>query len=141
MKTLYITALLTLSISIYAQENKKVSPTQEDMAMDIKQSKDFEAKMMKEAKERAEKKTTPTPLVSDQGLEVKKQESKPTVAAPNNTGKLLPNTASLQEILATIPNRQSKQANNSRNTNNVVGLPNTATLEEIKKTIPKTNNR
>ncbi|MEY8758352.1 hypothetical protein [Chryseobacterium tongliaoense] len=141
MKTLYITALLTLSISIYAQENKKVSLTQEEMALDIKQSKDFEAKMLKEAKERAEKKTAPTPLVSDQGLEVKKQESK-TAVASNNSGKLLPNTASLEEILATIPNRQSKKANNSRNTNNnVVGLPNTATLEEIKKTIPKTNNR
>ncbi|EJL70813.1 hypothetical protein [Chryseobacterium populi] len=139
MKTLYITALLTLSLSIYAQENKMAPPVQEDQT--LKQAKDFETKMLKEAKERAEKKTVQTILASDQGLEVK-QESKPATAASNNTGKLLPNTASFEEMLATIPNRQTKKANNSRNTNNnVAGLPNTATLEEIKKTIPKTNNR
>ncbi|KMQ69846.1 hypothetical protein ACM39_02050 [Chryseobacterium sp. FH2] len=137
MKSLYIITFLALSLNIYAQENKKVSEAQVQEDLSFKQSKEFETKMLKEAKDRAEKKTTPTTLVSDQGLEVKKQEPK-TQVSTSNSGKLLENTATLEEIKSTIPNRQAANHTvNSRNTNNIQGLPNTATLDEIKKTIPK----
>ncbi|CAH0138824.1 hypothetical protein [Chryseobacterium sp. Bi04] len=135
MKVVYITVLLFLSSIIYAQENKQAAPT-EDQAQVLKQAKEQEAKIAKDNQEKTEKKTSQTALASDQGLEVKKQEPKP--KAPSGSGKLLPNTASLEEIKTTIPNRQaSRNTTNSRNTNNTTGLPNTATLEQIKKTIPE----
>lgn len=140
MKSLYIIAFLALSISIYAQENKK-APEPEDQAQVVKQLREHEAQSAKAAQENALRKQTATTLASDQGLEVKKQDTKtPASNSTHNSGKLLPNTASIAEIKASIPNRQASQSTtaNSRNTNsNVVGLPNTATLEEIKKTIPK----
>lgn len=137
MKIAYIIPLLFSSIMIYAQENKQTAPV-EDQAQTLKQLKEQEARLMQEAKENAEKKTAHTGLPSDQALTVKKQEQKPK-ASNENSGKLLPNTATLEEIKRTIPNRQaSRNTAHSRNTNsNVTGLPNTATLEEIKKTIPK----
>jgi hypothetical protein len=83
------------------------------------------------------KKPAQSGLASDQGLEVKKQDQKPKTSV-NNSGKQLSNTATFDEVLATIPNRQSRKPNNSRIINtNVTGLPNTASLQEIKKTIPK----
>ncbi|WP_223598301.1 hypothetical protein [Chryseobacterium sp. GVT01B] len=132
MKIAYIIPLLFLSTIIYAQENKQAVPM-EDQALVVKQ-----AIQMQEAKERDEKTTVNTGLPSDHGLAVKKQETKPKAAA-DNSGKLLPNTASLEEIKKTIPNRQAYHNTiNSRNTKTTtIGLPNTATLEEIKKTIPK----
>lgn len=138
MKLLYIIAFLSLSISIYAQESKK-APEQEDQTKILRQAKESEAKRQKEAQYMAEKYANQTSLVSEQGLETKSQHAKPSQASNNNSGKLLPNTASFEEMLATIPNRQTKnKASNSKNTNPPVkGLPNTATLEEIKKTIPK----
>lgn len=137
MKIAYIIPLLFLSAITYAQESKKATPA-EDQTQALKQIKEQEAKILKETKENAEKNTNPTGLVSDHGLEVKQQDSKHK-ATTDNSGKLLPNTASLEDIKKTIPNRQANHsARNSRNTNNtVIGLPNTATLEEIKKTIPK----
>lgn len=137
MKTAYIIPLLFLSTFICAQENKQAAPM-EDQAQVVKQLKEHEAKLLQDAKENAEKKTAQTAFASDQGLEVKKQEQK-SKASNDNSGKLLPNTATLEEIKKTIPNRQAyRNTVNSRNTNtNVTGLPNTATLEEIKKTIPK----
>lgn len=137
MKIAYIIPILFLSTIIYAQESKKTTPV-EDQTLPVKQIKEQEAKTLKEAQESAEKKTTQTGLVSDHGLEVKQQTSKPKTTA-NNSGQLLPNTASLEDIKKTIPNRQANHSiKNSRNTNNtMIGLPNTATLEEIKKTIPK----
>lgn len=135
MKTAYIIPFLFLSTIIYAQENKQVNPV-EDQTLALKQIKEHEAKLMQDAKENIEKKTVYTGLTSDQGLEVKKQEQKP--KASNSSGVPLPNTATLEEIKRTIPNRQaSRNTIHSRNTKNITGLPNTATLEEIKKTIPK----
>lgn len=133
MKSLYIIAFLAFSLNIYAQQNKKSVETQQ--VENYKESKAFEAKMMKEAQENANKKPT-TGLASEQGLEVKeKQKTQP---SENNSGKLLPNTASMEEILATIPGRESKKGTISKSSNdNIPKLPNTATLEEIKKTIPK----
>ncbi|REC43084.1 hypothetical protein [Chryseobacterium pennipullorum] len=137
MKTIYIIPLFVLSSIMYAQENKQ-TPPMEDQAAVLKQAKEQEAKQMQEAREAAEKKTPQTGLVSDYGLEVKKQEQKPK-GSDDNSGKLIPGTASLEEIKKTIPNRQAyRNPSNSRNTNTTVtGLRNTATLEEIKKTIPK----
>lgn len=136
MKITYIIPLLFLSTIIYAQENKKVTPTEEDQTLVVKQAQEHQAKLMQEAKENTEKQTLHTGLTSDQGLEVKKQEQKP--KASNNSGTLLPNTATLDEIKRTIPNRQAYHNTiHSRNTKVITGLPNTATLEEIKKTIPK----
>lgn len=135
MKTAYIIPFLLLSTIIYAQENKQTSPI-EDQTLVLKQIKEHEAKLMQDAKEKIEKQTVHTGLASDQGLEVKKQEQKP--KAVNNSGQQLPNTATLDEIKRTIPNRQAYHNTiNSRNTKTIIGLPNTATLEEIKKTIPK----
>ncbi|WP_343660447.1 hypothetical protein [Chryseobacterium sp.] len=137
MKIAYIIPLLFLSTIIYAQENKKAAPVEEDQTLAVKQAQEQQAKLMQEAKEREGKTTVNSGLVSDHSLEVKKQDSKPKAAA-DNSGNLLPNTASLEDIKKTIPNRQAHQNINSRNTKmTVTGLPNTATLEEIKKTIPK----
>ncbi|MGK6342448.1 hypothetical protein ACMGDK_09425 [Chryseobacterium sp. DT-3] len=140
MKSLYIITFLALSISVYAQENKK-TPESEDQAQVVKQLREREAQLTKASQENAPKKQNVTTLASEQGLELKKQDTKAQASNSNNTsGKLLPNTATLAEIKASIPNRQTSRTStaNSRNTNrNVVGLPNTATLEEIKKTIPK----
>lgn len=137
MKSIYITLFLLMGIGVYAQENKPTSPT-EDQTLALKQIKEFESKMMKEAQINAEKKSSPTALVSEQGLEVKKQEQKPK-ATSGNSGTMLPNTASLDEIKRSIPNRQASGGSTvkAQNTRNQVGLPNTATLAEIKKTIPK----
>jgi len=140
MKSLYIIVFLALGVSIYAQENKKAAES-EDQAQVVKQFREREAQLAKASQENAPKKQNVTTLASEQGLEVKKQDVKAQSSNLNNTsGQLLPNTATLDEMKASIPNRQGSRANtvNSRNTNrNVVGLPNTATLEEIKKTIPK----
>ncbi|MCT2563374.1 hypothetical protein [Chryseobacterium herbae] len=136
MKSLYIIAFLALSASVYAQENKKAAEP-EDQAQVVKQLRDQEAQVAKSAQENAPKKQTVTTLASEQGLEVKKQETKPQAAPSNNSGKLLPNTASLAEIKASISNRQASHPISNNTNKNVQGLPNTATLEEIKKTIPK----
>ncbi|MGC5746428.1 hypothetical protein [Chryseobacterium sp. NFX27] len=140
MKSLYIIVFLALGVSIYAQENKK-APESEDQAQVVKQLREREAQLAKASQENAPKKQNVTTLASEQGLEVKKQDVKAQSSNSNNTsGQLLPNTATLDEMKASIPNRQGSRTStaNSRNTNrNVVGLPNTATLEEIKKTIPK----
>jgi len=134
MKSLYIIALFTLSINAYAQDSKQKTELQE--ASHIKESKEFEAKMMKETQARSAEKRSTT-LASEQGLEVKNKPSQ-TQSAVNNSGKLLLNTASLEEILATIPGRESRKNRVTTNTKSTVaGIPNTATLEEIKKTIPK----
>ena len=140
MKSLYIIVFLALGVSIYAQENKKAAES-EDQAQVVKQFREREAQLAKASQENAPKKQNVTTLASEQGLEVKKQDVKAQSSNLNNTsGQLLPNTATLDEMKASIPNRQGSRTStaNSRNTNrNVVGLPNTATLEEIKKTIPK----
>ncbi|MDR6921208.1 MULTISPECIES: hypothetical protein [Chryseobacterium] len=137
MKSIYITLFLLIGAGIYAQENKQVSQT-EDQTLALKQIKEFESKMMKEAQLNAEKKTPQTALVSEQGLEVKKQEQKPK-ATSGNSGTMLPNTASLDEIKRSIPNRQASRSTavKTQNARNQTGLSNTATLAEIKKTIPK----
>ncbi|MBK1894643.1 hypothetical protein [Chryseobacterium paridis] len=136
MKSLYIIAFVLLSFNMYAQENK--TSEQQDQTVILKNVKEHEAQILKETQEKASKKPVQSGLASDQGLEVKKQESKAKPQA-DNSGKLIPNTASFDEVLATIPNRKSsRKANNSGNTNmTTAGLPNTATLQEIKKTIPK----
>ncbi|MDQ0592366.1 DNA uptake protein ComE-like DNA-binding protein [Chryseobacterium ginsenosidimutans] len=137
MKSLYIIAFLALSVNIYAQENKKAPETQAQEAPNYKESKEFEAKMMKEAQERAAKKPSNVTLASEQGLEVK-QQTATKQEKPNNTGKMLPNTASNEEFLASIPGRSPRKVSIPKSTSsNVQGLPSTATLAEIKKTIPK----
>jgi hypothetical protein len=137
MKSLYIIAFLALSLNIYAQENKKVSEP-EDQAQVVKQAKENEAQMAKLSLENAPQKKASTGLASDQGLEVKNKETKtqPVVAAANS-GKLLPNTASIEEIKASIPNRKPINQTARTSSSTVQGLPSTATLAEIKKTIPK----
>lgn len=141
MKSLYIIVFLALSVHIYAQQDKKVSDTKENVqeAPNYKESKEFEAKMMKEAQERAAKKPSTITLASEQGLEVKNKQT-PKQETSANSGKLLPNTASLDEVLATVPGRKSHKATISNNTNNhvkgLVASPD-LTIQEIKKTIPK----
>lgn len=137
MKSLYTIAFLALSMSVYAQENKKAQES-EDQAQVVKQLREREAQQAKDLQENTPKKQAVTTLASEQGLEVKKQETKAQNSSSNNSsGKLLPNTATLAEIKASIPNRQVSRTSTGKTNSNVVGLPNTATLEEIKKTIPK----
>lgn len=136
MKSVYIISFLALSINMYAQQEKTVPEIQE--APYYKESKELEAKMMKEAQDKALQKPASVTLTSEQGLEVKKQPAKQETA--NVSGKLLPNTTSFEEILATIPGRQARKTNITRNTNNnIKGLVSSPdlTLQDIKKTIPK----
>ena len=136
MKSLYIIPFLLLSVTIYAQEKK--STEIQDQEKVLKDAKVFEQKMQKQTEVNSAKKEKQTILASEQGLEMKEQSAK-TESQNNTHGKLLPNTASLEEILASIPDRKSVRKSNVsiNNTSKVSGLPNTATLEEIKKTIPK----
>jgi flagellar hook-associated protein FlgK len=136
MKSLYIITFLALSANIYAQQEKKAEIQE---APNYKESKEFEARMMKEAQERAAQKPSATALASEQGLEMNKQQSQKQETTANS-GKLLPNTASFEEFLATIPGRQARKANHSKSTNtNTQGVLSTPelTIYDIKKTIPK----
>lgn len=137
MKSLYIIAFLALSVNIYAQQDKKVSETQE--AVNYKQSKEFETRMMKEAQDKMAQKPSSVKLASEQGLEVKPQQTAKQETA-TSSGKLLTNAASTEEILASIPGRKSRKAAISNTANNktqgLLPSPN-LTLEDIKKTIPK----
>lgn len=135
MKTLYITIFLFAGIvSLQAQENKTTE--QQDNIQHIKDSKAFEQKMMKQQSEKKAEVNT-SQLASEQGLEQKNKTATSQPKSSGSAGKLLPNTASFEEVLASIPNRKVVRNASPRPTNVVKGLPNTATLEEIKKTIPK----
>lgn len=140
MKSLYTIAFLALSIGLSAQENKKAQEP-EDQSQVVKQLREREAQMAKASQETTPQQSS-TALASDQGLEVKKKDTKAqALNSAGDSGKKLPNTATLAEIKASIPNRQASQSTaGSKNTNkNVTGLLSTPglTLEEIKKTIPK----
>lgn len=136
MKSLYIIPFLVLSVTFYAQE--KASAETQDQEKVLKDAKAFEHKLQSESKITVAKKGQQITLASDQGLEVKESETKAQNKGENQ-GKLLPNTTSFEEILASIPNRQNSRKGSIpvNNSAKVSGLPNTATLEEIKKTIPK----
>lgn len=135
MKTLYITTFLLAGIiSLHAQENKTVE--KQDDIKAIKDSKAFEMKMMKQ-KDESKTETKTSKLASEQGMDQKKQNPGTQPKAAANSGKLLSNTASFEELLASIPNRKAVRNTTSKLINNVKGLPSTATLEEIKQTIPK----
>lgn len=140
MKSLYIIAFLALSLNIYAQENKKVSETTVQEAASYKESKTFEAKMMKEAQEKSAQKPSTVILASEQGLEVKQQQSTKQETT-KSSGKLITSTSSIEEIQASIPGRKARQASASNNvqSNNTQGLlPRPGlTIYDIKKTIPK----
>jgi hypothetical protein len=131
MKSLYIIPFLLLSATFYAQEKKSTEPQNQEQV--LKDAKEFEKKMQKQNEAKSPKKENV--LASEEGQEVKQEAQ--TVQKENNQGKLLPNTASFEEVLATIPNRKSRKTSVSvNNPAKVQGLPSTATLEEIKKTIP-----
>lgn len=135
MKTLYITIFLLAGIvSLQAQENKTTE--QQDNIQHIKDSKAFEQKMMKQQGEKKTEAKT-SQLASEQGLEQKNKTSSPQPKSSGSSGKLIPYTASFEDILATIPNRRVVRNTSPTSTKNVKGIPSTATLEEIKKTIPK----
>jgi len=138
MKSLYITAFLALSLNIYAQESKNNHESKVQEAESYKESKAFEAKMMQEAKENQNKKSS-TVLASEQGLSEKEKNVKPETPK-DNSGKLLPNTAAFDEVLATIPVRKaakSFQPNTAKNENKGVLFTPGMTIYDIKKTIPK----
>lgn len=136
MKSLYIIPFLLLSVTFYAQEKKSSEVQNQEQV--LKDAKEFEKKMQKQNETNSPKKEKQNVLASEQGFEVK-QEAQKTEKQNSNSGKQLPNTASFEEILASIPNRQnSHKANISANKiTKVQGIPSTSTLEEIKKTIPK----
>ncbi|MBN9336546.1 MAG: hypothetical protein J0I88_01685 [Chryseobacterium sp.] len=128
MKTLYITILILAGSTLtFAQQNK-----QEEKQGDIQETLGKFAQMNESQK--ATKSDSNGKLASQQGLDQKKQNSNSVSKA--TPGKLLSNTASTEEMLASIPNRKKIITNISK-VSNSQGLPNTATLEEFKKTIPK----
>ncbi|MCY0976004.1 hypothetical protein PGH12_13045 [Chryseobacterium wangxinyae] len=135
MKSLYIIPFLLLSVAFYAQEKK--TPELQDQEQVLRDAKAFEQKMQKPNNAYSVKKEKPNVLASEENLKISEQSVK-TENQSIDKGKLLPNTANLDEVLASIPNRKnSRKANISPNNTKIQGLPNTATLEEIKKTIPK----
>lgn len=136
MKSLYIFTFILLSATFYAQENKSVESLDQEKV--LKDAKAFEQRMQKESELNAVKKEKQNTLASEQGLEVKRQNEKGQ-SQISDQGKLLPDTASFEEILAAIPGRKNAHQSSKPMNNSVKaqGLPNTATLEEIKRTIPK----
>lgn len=134
MKSLYIIPFLMASINFYAQEKNSSEPQSQEKV--LKDAKEFELQMKKQNDARFSEKNQPSTLASDHGLKKQEKSSSPPSKTDDN-GKLLPNTASFDEILASIPGRQARKQSNFQNTNKAQGLSNTATLEEIKKTIPK----
>lgn len=131
-------AFLALSLNIYAQENKKSGENLTQEAESYKESKAFEAKMMQEAKDNQNKKPSLT-LASEQGLS-EKQKSAPTETVQNNSGKMVPGDASLEEILASIPGRNARRSESkstSASSSNGVVMTAEMTVYDIKKTIPK----
>ncbi|KQS90227.1 hypothetical protein [Chryseobacterium sp. Leaf394] len=138
MKSLYIIPFLALSLNIYAQENKKSTENLTQEAESYKESKTFESKMMQEAKENQSKKPL-VELASEQGL-AEKQKNIKAETPKDNSGKLLPNTASLEEVLAAMPGRKvtkAKQANTAKTETKGFVLTPEMTVYDIKKTIPK----
>ena len=99
MKIAYIIPLLFLSTLIYAQESKKNDCVEEDQALVVKQAKEQQGESKFRLIRKELKKPGKTGLASDQGLEVKKQESKPKAAA-DNSGKLF----LIQQVLKILKN-------------------------------------
>lgn len=139
MKTVYIFLFAAFGTCAYAQTNDK----QNNQVQEIpKETRDAFDKMTKDSQNQKVQKMDPTKLASEQELpeSMKSKNTKPqSTAKPQSSGQLLPNTATLEEVLAAIPNRQDSKNTKSvvKNSPKVQGLPNTATLEEIIKTIPK----
>ncbi len=135
MKSLCTITYLFFSVIFSAQEKKSGPQDQEKV---LKEAKELQMKMQKENEMKSIKKERQHQLASEQTDEVKEKIAKIPIQN-NNQGKLLPNNAGFEEILASITNRQ--HARNAyvslNNSTQAKGLPNTATLEEIKKTIPK----
>lgn len=135
MKTLYITIFLLAGIvSLQAQENKTTE--KQDNIQHIKDSKAFEQKMIKQQSEKKTEQKS-SQLASEQGLEQKNKTLGQQPKSSGSSGKLIPNTATFEEVLATIPNRKVVRNTAPTSTKSVKGIPSTATLEEIKKTIQK----
>ena len=102
MKTLYTTLLLCAgSLIVQAQESKPAE--KQDDIKNIKQAKAFEAKMLNSNQENKAKVKT-YQLASEEGLDSK--EKTQTFVRKNNNVKLLPNTTTMEEVLATIPGRK-----------------------------------
>ncbi len=135
MKSLYIIPFLLLSVAFYAQEKK--TPELQDQEQVLRDAKAFEQKIQTLNNAYFVKKEKPNVLASEENLKISEQSVK-TDNQSIDKGKLLPNTANLDEVLASISNRKnSRKVNVSPSNTKIQGLPNTATLEEIKKTIPK----
>lgn len=136
MKSLYIIAFSALSMQIYAQQDKKNPEVQE--AAYYKESKAFEARMMKEAKEQTSQKSSAAVLVSEQGLDTGKPVAKQE-PPKSNGGKRLPNTASFEEIMASVPGRNAAKVSTASGdpvrTGRLKSTPNLS-IREIRKTIP-----
>ncbi len=137
MKSLYIIAFSAISMQLCAQQDKKNPEIQE--AAYYKESKAFEAQMMKEAKDRPAQKSSAAVLVSEQGLDTGKPAARQE-PPKSNSGKLLPATAGFEEIMAAVPgNRPSKTAVSSGDparTGRLKSTPNLS-IREIRKTIPR----
>jgi hypothetical protein len=102
MKSLYITLFLACGLNAYAQENRKASETQIQEAVNYQEAKAFEAKMMKEAQQRAAEKPSVFKLASEQGLPVKPQSVSNT--PQDHEERLLSRRdLTIQEIRKTIP--------------------------------------
>lgn len=104
MKPLYITFFLALGVHAYAQETRKASENEIQEAVNYKEAKEFEAKMMKEAQQGATEKASAARLVSEEGLPVKPKSETTSGTPQDRKEKLLSSSdLTIQDIKRTIP--------------------------------------
>lgn len=104
MKSLYITILLAFGLQAYAQETRSASENNIQEAVNYKEAKEFEAKMMKEAQQRATEKASAARLASEEGLPVKPKSETTSGIPQDRKEKLLSSRdLTIQDIRRTIP--------------------------------------
>ena len=138
MKTLYITGCLLFgSLMMYAQQKTISEIPEQNQEQIVKEAKEHQALMAKYHENPPANKQKQATLASEEGLEIKSQPRNKQESVAPATEKLLPNTATLHEILETLPNRQQNKKTQVKKVDHVQGLPNTATLQEVLKTKPR----
>ncbi|WP_294237506.1 MULTISPECIES: hypothetical protein [Chryseobacterium] len=104
MKSIYITLFLACGLHAYAQENRKTSDAQTQEAVNYKESKALEDRMMKEAQQRIAEKPLASKLASEEGLPVKLKSQTTTGTSQDRQHKLLSTRdVTIQDIRKTIP--------------------------------------
>lgn len=141
MKTIYIFLFAAFGTFGNAQTTDKQNQQVQEIP---KQSQEMFMKMSQDSQNYKASKMDPSKLASEQDLpeNMKIKNTKSITPQKHSSGKLLPNTATLEEVLASIPGSRSQQNTNAENSLSKTKserklLPDTATLEEIKVNAPK----